>query len=234
MTETGNIDLPHFGRVAWVGRPPPLDRTESLFIGYSVRNRRFTKDFFRLAAALAGASFRGLCVAIFDRPYAYNDAASRDGGQPTETDFRRSLKIGDERERMIRRTIGLGNQDRLDLRRWPDLETSNVALLRTEFRVAVENSELFRDGLLRNAITWLRSLGRFDAEEFLEFQIQELPVLSDLYYRQGYLVDLYPGRHFEFFFELEKQKWADELPLASKISLNQRLCFLNVQTGSFE
>jgi hypothetical protein len=93
----------------------------------------------------------------------------------------------------------------------------------------VSNSDQFRDCLLSNAIAWLKSKGMLDPEEFLEFQVQEFPVLMDLYYGQGYLVDLYPGGHFDFFFELECQRWATVLPIASRMCEGRYLSFLDVR-----
>src|SRR5205085_2261514 len=188
LTASGIVRLPFFGDATWIGRPPTLGKKERLFVGYSVRNRNFTKSFFRDAAKLAAQEFQGLSVSIFDVPYAYNDSAIRDGGPPQDADFKRSIQIGDERELMVRRAIEPDASSTAVIRRWQELQTSQVTELRSEFRSAVATSESFRDGLLKNATEWLRHRGDSEPEEFLEFQIQEFPVLLDIYYRQGNLV----------------------------------------------
>ena len=64
--------------------------------------------------------------------------------------------------------------------------------MRRELRSAIETNDALRISLLSGTVKWLVNKGRLDPEHFLEFQIQELPVLAYLYYVRDFLLDIYP------------------------------------------
>lgn len=231
MLRHGRFTLPHVGVVQWTGRPPQLKRHEDAFIGLSIRNRHFSRKFLKDVLALVLEEFRELYVIIFDIPYAYNDAAERGEDQPSSQDIDKNVRIGDEREESIRKiAASLGTLDSIKIERWAQVQSHEVETYRLELRSAVETNGPLRNSLLINARRWLKKRGRVEAEEFIEFQIQELPVLIDVYYNKGFLVDIYPGYYFLFFFELERGEWNDELPQCSKAANGKHLCFITVPT----
>ena len=228
MTYSGQIKLPVFGNIIWYGRTPQLDRSEQLFIGFSVRNRSFCKDFFRKATLLCKQSFRELLVAIFDMPYAYNEAAEEGIRKPSDEQVRCALRIGDERSRMVEKILNKGNNNiNWSIQRWSSLDNVMVCKMREELRKALEESTELKEELLHFAIQWLKKNGRVNPEDFLEFQIQEIPVLTNIYYHHNFLVDIYPGDPFMFFFDLERGKWEKILPIATRLSFGKMLSFLS-------
>lgn len=216
------------------GRKVPFDGSEPLFIGYSVRNRRFTKEFFEAAGRLAVENFSELLVAIFDYPYAYNDAGLRGETMPTARDIERAVEIGNERARMVTRALSKVSNLKYHVARWPEFDTAWVATIRAELTQGLYADSALRAELESHSSAWALSAGEKPCDEFLGFQISELPVLIDIYYSRGFLVDLYPDSITDFFFQLEDGRWFDTLPLASKAAEAGRLSCLRPSANNRE
>ncbi len=214
--------------ISWTGRAPALHRSEVLFVGYSVKNRRFSRDFFLKVGELAKNCFSKLVIAIFDVPYAYNEAAHRDEEHPSRDEFAKCIDIGDERERMIRRALSAIANARYEIRRWPELDTSCAVELRDELSAAIHKDDALRDELIQNIRAWC-GLHACAPDHFLGFQLSEIPVLMDLYYRQGFLSDIYPGQLNDFFFKLERGEWSHALPVATQLASTRHLCCLRLE-----
>lgn len=220
--------VPIFGEVDCSGQVPSLDCSERIMIGYSVRNSAFDKTFFQSALEfIEEFGSRGI-VAIFDEPYAYNDAAERGDSLPSPSDILKNRRIGDERARMIERIVKAKKCKKIEIWRWKSFEDlALISDLRSEMVAGLEKNELLRASLLKNAIEWLSRFGRVGPEHFLNFQIQEIPVLTYLYYYCDYLIDIYPGKNFAIFAELQEGRWITDLPMASNLAKEKKLTFIN-------
>ena len=74
--------LPYFERCYVEGPDPKLDRSQSLVVGFSTRNRMFSSDFFRRVFSLSDSYFAKMLIVIVDVPYAFNEAAWRNSTVP--------------------------------------------------------------------------------------------------------------------------------------------------------
>lgn len=221
--------VPYFGKSHVEGPLPRFNRTEKMFVGFSVRNRSFSKDFFQKAIKLmAGTASKGR-IAIFDYPYSYNDAALRGENNPMRADIMKNKKIGDQKERMVEKVRTKLYADTIEIVRW-ELFCNNPVIkrIRDEFSESISVNNTLRKQLMEQALSWLEKTGRVDEESFLNFQIQEIPVLIYLYYFEDWLIDIYPGENFEIFKQIEAGAWSSELPYISNISMNKKLCFISV------
>lgn len=229
MCELFSVDA---AAVEFVGGCPALDGSGSLLIGFSVRNRSFDRAFFQIAGELARSTFANLIVAILDVPYAFNDAARRGAVQPSERDLAKAVHIGDERQKMVERVLSKIDGLAYEIRRWPELENANVRSLRDELATAVHSDSLIRDLLMSYAAHWAASANEQLTPAMTGFQVCELPVLFDLYYREGLLHDLYPGEIVDFFFRLERGDFASALPMASRLAHGHKLSCLRLAAGA--
>lgn len=209
-----------------VGRRPAVDGSEPLFVGFSVRNRSFNRGFFESAGELALRAFSSLSVAILDIPYAFNDAAKRGDSTPSDAEIEKAIRIGDEREQMVRRVLNGIDGLQFTVRRWRQLENASVRSLRDELSHAIATDRTIRDLLTSYSAQWATSANEQLNNSMVGFQICELPVLLDLYYREGLLNDLYPGEVVDFFFRLERGDFSGSLPSASQFSRGRRLSCL--------
>lgn len=119
--------------------------------------------------------------------------------------------------------------DTIEIVRW-ELFCNNPVIkrIRDEFSESISVNNTLRKQLMEQALSWLEKTGRVDEESFLNFQIQEIPVLIYLYYFEDWLIDIYPGENFEIFKQIEAGAWSSELPYISNISMNKKLCFISV------
>lgn len=222
---------PFFPHVAIEGPSPRFDKTEPLLIGFSVKNRAFSREFFQNVARLAQECFSRLEIVIVDTPYAFNEAAKRGGLVPSDRELATVRKLGDERFRMITKTLNsnliAGFPTRV--RRWDDFEAdSDIQQLKVEMQAAFQRRSTFYEEILQYSSLWSRSLGGVDIEAFSNFLLEEFPVFIKLYYIDKLLVDIYPGPNFTFFQKLEDGVWELDLPLASRSATRKLLSFLNV------
>lgn len=222
--------IENVGELTWYGRPPLMDGSEDILVGYSSRNKMFTREYFKNVQEMQKKYFKFLYVAIMDVPYAYNEAAELGKDKPDMQMIKKAITIGDERERMVKKVLKVNDKEKKwKILRWWSIEDENVLKIREEFRKAIVGNERLRENLIKYAIEWLHKKGRVDPENFLEFQIQEIPILINIYYNYGYLIDVYPGKPFEFYFSLEQGEWSNIMPLATKMTLGKELCFISAE-----
>ncbi len=223
-----NIRLPVLGECVVDGPQPILGPGARVLIGCSVKNRSFKSSLVRSCLECVTSLGCELCIVIFDRPYAYNDAAARHSADPTSQELIRARRVGDEKTAMIERLVRHYPNIKCTMRRWDECnEVASVRALREEFVRGLASDEL-RNVLVNQMRDRLSVDGWIENEWFLNFQIQEIPVLVDLYYRQGFLIDLYPGSNFPFFGQLERGVWNSCLPFASSLAKEKALSFVNV------
>lgn len=222
-------EIPFFGRCHCSGPFPKLDRSEKVIIGFSVRNRKFNKDFFHNAFRLVCEyAFDGIVV-ILDHPYAFNDAAEDGFAAPTEAQFVKNRHIGNERQRMVEKIVQMEGVTNVRLLRWESFaDEPCIRQFRDEIENAVRTVPEFRRNIIQNAVVWLQEKGRANSEYFLKFQIQELPVLFYFYYVQMYLIDIYPGPNFSLFQEVQDGLWRGVLPGIYTVVGQNKLSFLDV------
>jgi hypothetical protein len=213
---------------------PAVDKSEALFVGYSVKNRKFSGSFFKLAGEMARDHFSNIIVAILDYPYAFNDAARLGSQSPSAVDFARCLSIGDEREKMVRRVLSKIDGLEFEIRRWNTLDTPEALNLRHELAIAMQSDIVLRAELIRHAGIWMSAAHSGSPADFLGFQLSEIPILIDIYYRQRYLTDLYPATLNDFFQKLERGVWAGSLPLATRYAAGNRLATLTITRNDDE
>jgi hypothetical protein len=211
---------------------PRLDRSELGMVGYSVKNRSFKAVFFDRFIAFSQSCLQRSIVLIIDEPYALNDAAQRDSGRPTDLEIARSQSVGDERASMVRHVIRRHRNKavNVEVMRWRDLTESSdasvIVNLRRELRRGIARSPELREELMSEAVHRVKNLGQVPNEYFLNFMIEEIPVLAFVYYAHGYLIDVYPGPNFAIFRQLEAGRWASILPIATKLTMGKNLSFI--------
>ena len=222
-------EIPYFGDCRCLGPPPKLDRSERVIIGFSVRNKNFDKGFFGNAFRLVRDYDSDGIVVILDYPYAFNDAAENGLAAPTETHIAKNRRIGDERQHMVEKVVRTEGATNVQLLRWESFaDEPLIHHFRDEIENAVRTVPEFRNDIIQNAVVWLEKMGHVNSEYFLNFQIQELPVLFYFYYVQMFLIDIYPGPNFSLFQQIEDGLWRDELPSISASVGQRKLSFLDV------
>jgi len=220
------MDILRFFPDAQIEGPTPLDGSMAM-VGYSVRSRAFTKSFF--------SSFNEFCynnslskrIIIFDVPYAYNDAADEGVSSPSKEMFNKASTIGDERVRMINNALG-NELNNSFITRWHEFDNSPlVGDLRKELKSACAADYNLKYSLLTETANRIHRNGFVTPEFFLNFLLQEIPILCFLYYSLNYLIDVYPGTNFPIFKQIESGQWKGVLPLASSLANGKRLTFIN-------
>lgn len=221
---------PYFAKCFVEGRLPELNRSEPLLVGFSARNRAFSRAFFESAMAVSDLYFARLEILVVDLPYAYNDAARRGASQPSEEDIAKSLRTGEERLRMVRKVASAHRgRSPINVRRWSDVvDCETVRDLRAELKRAFDRRGNVFEKLIYYSNLWAHGSEGDARDNYTSFLIEEFPVFIKLYYEDRLLADLYPGPNFSFFSELEASAFADELSMATEVAAGKRLCFLNV------
>jgi hypothetical protein len=223
------VEIPLFGKSTITGPLPRFDKTEKAMVGYSIKNRSFKPYMFERFARLFREYLSHAVIVIFDEPYAYNDAAQRGDKVPTADDFGKARKAGDERAVMIQRIFRRVNVEGIRIIRWPEIRSNDIVVaLVQELRLAVDEYPILRERLLDQAFEKLKGVGFLGAEYFINFQLEEIPVLVYLYYVEGYLMDIYPGENFQIFSELEAGIWSQVLPRMSSCVDSAKLTFVNI------
>ncbi len=198
----------------------------TVFVGYSSRNRAFTHRFFRTLAKTCVRLGKQLVIVIIDEPYAWNDAASYGRQSPSAGELAKARTIGKERTAMVTRAIK-GFEFSSKILRWREIAgRSEVTDLMAELSSACLVDGLIKQKLIDEAKKRVSFTGNAQQELFLNFQIHELPALIWIYYKLGYLIDIYPGPAFSFFDDLERGVFSEELPLSSQLCNGKELLFV--------
>ncbi len=208
-----------------------LHESKAFGVGYSSRNKNFSKSWFSNIRRLAEDYNKPLQVTIVDIPYAYNDASLQQLSTPTAGMLEKNIKIGDEREAMVYRVFAQSDPEFLRIQRWPDFDSrQNVKSFRKELKSAFETSPLFRSEILGYVSEW-GGINSQDAQELsASFIIEELAVFCWIYYVQEVSVDLYPGKMFPFFWDLETGYWKRDLPNLSSVANGKEMVFISTMS----
>jgi hypothetical protein len=210
------------------------DSTQTTMMGVSARNRLFSKKLIEKYIEFS-ENFEGYShFVIFDVPYAFNDAADSNRALPTELEISKSILQGIERARSIEKCMLKSDKKLFLLHFFSDFEKVElVPKYREELVKGIKCDKNLYDTLASSSRSNIVSNNRTWNENFLNFQLQEIPTSIYLYYDLGWLIDLYPGGNTPFFKKLENGDFSESLPLATKVAKNKTLCFVNIEKSEF-
>jgi len=122
----------------------------------------------------------------------------------------------------LRRLDRLANQfhEHVDIFAWYDIERLVPIQVGSELKAAFERREsVYRSLIQQVRISTDENLGEHELEQASIFLQREFPVLIYLYYvLLPNAVDVYPGPQANFFWELERGSFYEELPTSTKIA----------------
>ena len=228
-----SMALPYVGEVVVYSRSESaidiIDETRSILVGYSTRNNRFSTSWFQKLFFWIKEESKKVIVVIVDKPYAYNDAAKIGESIPSIDMYKKSIHIGDERERMVY-NVAKNVGAKLEIYRWGQLEgEKNIRLFAAECELAFRTSNRFKATLVDYVKIWKGEREFADIELAAEFLLQEIPVFAWWYYVNNKNVDMYPGKMFPIFWEIEMGHWRQELPIISRTAEDKTMIFISTE-----
>ena len=219
--------IPILGNVIIDG-PTTNFHDQKILIGISAKNKLFSKKLLRKCFNFIKFFQCESLITIFDLPYAFNSSGNRNILKPSLSECKNVILLGNEKERMVIKILRNYPSDYFTLQRWSILSKTPIFReLKKEFYQAAKISS-FYNYLEKQANIWDSNITPSRLKYFIGFQLEELPMLIMIYYHLDYLIDIYPGKNFPLFKEIENGFWEKELPLSTNLSKNKYLTFINV------
>lgn len=179
-------------------------------------NTRLVSSFCDLVETHLGAGE----VILVDTPYAATILATEMDEARRNRELENLSRLAGQRRRFVERILS-ARSIVMPVRSFDEIEREVVPMLREEVSRAFGVEGRFRNALLqrtREVIPYTIS----DAliPRFAQFLVCEIPVLCHLYYARGRpgVVDVYPGENPQLFWDIERGRFADELPGISKLA----------------
>jgi len=213
-----------------LGPSPHWDGSEKILVGYSAKNRNFDNNWFQSLRNIKPRLYSSLRVLIVDTPYAFNSAAEHGRDTPVEAEIERMRKVGNERERMVRRIL---KGSAIEITRWwwyADFPI--VHELRKEIISALEKRKIVFRVLDSYASKWFEKPTQ--NPQFLNFLVQEIPVFAYLYWVEGFSIDIYPGRPLNIFVNIQEGSLKSELPTFTELASTKAVSFIDTSKSLFE
>lgn len=200
------------------GWPSPSDLVgATYFVGVSLKNKNFSRVWFKHALADIFRLKGQLKITLVDGPY-FSAAKASLSGRYLEREFGVLNSLKAEAEARI---VRLAEHSAVPVEKllWSDLEDKVPHVLRVELLEAFRlRQRVFRLITRQTELATSAQIVK-NAEIACEFLLCEIPTLIHIYY--GALepfIDLYPGPNATFFGELEAGMLKSELPFATKLA----------------
>jgi hypothetical protein len=197
-------------------------RAQKFLIAVSLRNPRFSNAWIRAAATEIVDLSGKIWMCLVDDPYFERVKGS---GERNLTD--KLATLAEERRAHQRRLEEIASrfpEGTVSLFSWEDVQSSVPLELKEEFHHSFTDDSNVRDSILRQVkITRGENLSDEEMAKSSIFLLAEFPVLTYIYY--SYLplaIDVYPGPQADFFWQLERGRFQETLPLATSMAQGGR------------
>ncbi len=190
------------------------------YLMVSVKNSSFTTGVVETFCDLAETHFAAGDIILFDKPYAAPILAGEADGPERRRKLDNLRKAASDRRRFLE-TILSRRRASIPLRSFAQVEAEVAPALRWEVREAFEAGGQFRLALLERSRAVLPAAVPDELlPRYAEFLVSEIPVLCHLYYAHcgPSVVDVYPGENPELFWDIERGRFADELPQTTALA----------------
>ena len=190
------------------------------YLMVSVKNSSFTVAVVDTFCDLVESHLSASEIILFDTPYAAPILTGEADGPARQRKLDNLRKAASDRRRFLE-TILARREVSIPIRGFDEVEAEVPPALRHEVRQAFESSGRFRQALLaRSRAVIPPSVPDELLPRYAEFLVSEIPVLCHLYYAGGQpgVVDVYPGENPQLFWDIERGRFADELPLTTALA----------------
>jgi hypothetical protein len=190
------------------------------YLMISVKNSNFSTRLVNAYCDLVETHLGAGEVILVDTPYAATIMATEMDETLRKRELENLHRLAGQRRRFVERIL-VGRGIVIPIRSFNEVDRDVAPALRHEVRCAFEAEGRFRKALLqrtREVIPY--TIPDALIPRFAQFLVCEIPVLCHLYYACGMpgVVDVYPGENPQLFWDIERGRFADELPGISKLA----------------
>jgi hypothetical protein len=190
------------------------------YLMVSVKNPNFSTRVVNTFCDLVETNLGGGEIILVDTPYA----ATISETETNEAVRRRELadlhRVTGEKRRFVEKILAKRGTF-VPVRSFGQVAHGVAPALLHEVRRAFEIEGRFRRAILDRAREVVpATIPDTLLPRFAEFLVSEIPVLCSLYYARGEpgVVDVYPGENSQLFWDIERLRYADELPGISQLA----------------
>jgi hypothetical protein len=206
VNRAGDFELA--GRHAWI------------FI--SIKNRKFNRPYVDWFIRMCDENGLNGHICRVDDPYKFNRMAELGVDILPEGEAEKIERLSNDIGRMVQKALNGSRTENVDMILWRDVARDTPSKYHDEIRAAFK-----KDGLVRKALSnHVRSVKDIETQEqlnrFVEFFLNEVPILFHAYYQSGGTLDIYPGSQPDFFWQVEMGVFEDELPLLTALTRQGR------------
>jgi hypothetical protein len=190
------------------------------YLMISVKNSNFNTRLVNAFCDLVETHLGAGEVILVDTPYAATIMATEMDEARRSRELENLYRLAGQRRRFVERIL-TGRGIIMPMRSFDEVEREVAPALRHEVSCAFEADGGFRKALLQRAREVIPyTIPDALIPRFAQFLVCEIPVLCHLYYARGMpgVVDVYPGENPQLFWDIERGRFADELPGISKLA----------------